>query len=94
MLCKSGVSRHPPAILTHKHTGENYVKWKNWVRDSCRSISLAEGILINNIENERQTIYMWNDNHPESKKEMPLRTVAVQDVIDIAKQFNEFVNEK
>ena len=57
-------------------------------------LSLAEGILINNIENERQTIYMWNDNHPESKKEMPLRTVAVQDVIDIAKQFNEFVNEK
>ena len=28
----------------------------------------AEGILINNIENERQTIYTWNDNHPESKK--------------------------
>ena len=27
-------------------------------------LSLAEGILINNIENERQTIYMWNDNHP------------------------------
>ena len=57
-------------------------------------LSLAEGILINNIENERQTIYSWNDNHPESKKEMPLRTVSPQDIIDIAKQFNEFVNEK
>jgi hypothetical protein len=58
-------------------------------------LSLAEGILINNIENERSTIYMWNDNHPESKKELPLRTVEPQDVITVAKQFNEFVcNEK
>lgn len=57
-------------------------------------LSLAEGILINNIENERQTIYMWNDNHPESKKELPLRTYSAQDVIDTAKQFNDFVNEK
>jgi len=57
-------------------------------------LSLAEGILINNIENERQTIYMWNDNHPESKKELPLRTYSVQDVIDNAKQLNDFVNEK
>jgi len=57
-------------------------------------LSLAEGILINNIENERQTIYMWNENHPESKKEVPLRTVEPQDVISVAKQFNEFVTEK
>ena len=57
-------------------------------------LSLAEGILINNLENERQTIYTWNDNHPESKKEIPLRTYSAQDVIDTAKQFNDFVNEK
>ena len=57
-------------------------------------LSLAEGILINNIENERQTIYMWNDNHAESKKELPLRTYSVQYVIDNAKQLNDFVNEK
>lgn len=57
-------------------------------------LSLAEGVLTNNIENERQTIYMWNENHPESKKELPLRTVAVQDIIEVAKQFNDFVNEK
>ena len=59
-----------------------------------RPFSFAEGILINNIENERQTIYTWNDNHPESKKEIPLRTYSAQDVIDTAKQFNDFVNEK
>ena len=57
-------------------------------------LSLAEGVLINNIENERQTIYMWDDNHAESKKELPLRTYSVQDVIDNAKQLNDFVNEK
>ena len=37
-------------------------------------LTLAEGVLINNIENERQPIYMWNENHPESKKDLPLRT--------------------
>ena len=29
-----------------------------------------------------------------SKKEIPLRTYTAQDVIDTAKQFNDFVNEK
>jgi hypothetical protein len=57
-------------------------------------LSLAESVIINNIENERQTIYSWNDNHAESKKEIPLRTYTAQDVIETAKQFNDFVNEK
>tara|TARA_X000000950_G_scaffold255390_1_gene319966 strand:+ start:13382 stop:13600 length:219 start_codon:yes stop_codon:yes gene_type:complete len=57
-------------------------------------LSLAESVIINNIENERQTIYSWNDNHAESKKEIPLRTYSAQDVINTAKQFNDFVNEK
>ena len=57
-------------------------------------LSLAESVIINNIENERQTIYSWNDNHAESKKEIPLRTYTAQDVIQTAKEFNDFVNEK
>lgn len=57
-------------------------------------LNLAENVIINNIENERQTIYSWNDNHAESKKEIPLRTYTALDVIETAKQFNEFVNEK
>ena len=57
-------------------------------------LNLAENVIINNIENERQTIYSWNDNHAESKKEIPLRTYTAQDVIQTAKEFNDFVNEK
>ena len=57
-------------------------------------LTLAEGVLINNIENERQPIYMWNENHPESKKDLPLRTYTAQDVNNTAKHFNDFVNEK
>ena len=57
-------------------------------------LSLAESVIINNIENERQTIYSWIDNHSETKKEIPLRTYTAQDVIETAKQFNDFVNEK
>ena len=30
-------------------------------------LTLAEGVLINNIENERQPIYMWNENHREQE---------------------------
>ena len=57
-------------------------------------LTLAESIIINNIENERQTIYSWNDNHADTKKEIPLRTYTAQDVIQTAKEFNDFVNEK
>ena len=57
-------------------------------------LNLAENVIINNIENERQTIYSWNENHAESKKEIPLRTYTAQDVIQTAKEFNDFVNEK
>ena len=57
-------------------------------------LNLAENVIINNIENERQTIYSWNDNHADTKKEIPLRTYTAQDVIQTAKEFNDFVNEK
>lgn len=57
-------------------------------------LSLAEGILNSNIDKEFQTIYEWNNNHPESKKDLPLRSISARDVIETARQFNDFVNEK
>ena len=82
-------------INTHTH---RRILWQIKENQGTKSVldllTLAEGVLINNIENERQPIYMWNENHPESKKDLPLRTYTAQDVINTAKQFNDFVNEK
>ena len=80
---------------THKHTGGNMANQpKSGYEIRADLLSLAESVIINNIENERQTIYSWNDNHSETKKEIPLRTYTAQDVIQTAKEFNDFVNEK
>jgi len=57
-------------------------------------LSQAEGLLMSNIDREYQTIFEWNQNHPENKKDLPLRQVSPADVIQVAKQLNEFVNEK
>jgi hypothetical protein len=37
---------------------------------------------------------LHNDNHPDNKKGFPERQVLVGDVIQVAKQFNEFVKEQ
>ena len=45
------------------------------------------------LRREYQTIFEWNSNN-ETKKDLPLREVSAEDVIAVAKQLNEFVNEK
>jgi len=56
-------------------------------------LSQAQDLLTANIDREYQTVYEWNSNN-ENKKDLPLRTVNAEDVIAVAKQLNEFVNEK
>jgi hypothetical protein len=56
-------------------------------------LSQAQDMLTANIDREYQTIFEWNSNN-ENKKDLPLRTVNAEDVIAVAKQLNEFVNEK
>jgi hypothetical protein len=56
-------------------------------------LSQAQDLLTANIDREYQTIFEWNSNN-ENKKDLPLRTVNAEDVIAVAKQLNEFVNEK
>ena len=56
-------------------------------------LSQAQDMLTANIDREYQTIFEWNSNN-ENKKDLPLRIVNAEDVIAVAKQLNEFVNEK
>ena len=57
-------------------------------------LSLAEGILTGNIHRDNDAVHVHNDNFPNDKKPLPLSTITAQDVIDTARQLNEFVTEK
>tara|TARA_Y100000310_G_scaffold295661_1_gene327231 strand:+ start:331 stop:546 length:216 start_codon:yes stop_codon:yes gene_type:complete len=54
----------------------------------------AQGLLEGNYQREVDAIYMHNDNFPNDKKALPLREIVGEDVIEVARQLNEFVNEK
>jgi hypothetical protein len=56
-------------------------------------LNQSQGILEGNFAREMDSIFSFNDNHPESKKDLPLRSIIAQDVIEVAKQLNEFVKE-
>jgi len=57
-------------------------------------LNQAQGLLEQNINREVDAVYMHNDNNPDNRKDYPLRTVTADEVITVAKQLNEFVNDK
>ncbi len=57
-------------------------------------LSQAQALIESNIQREYDAVYLHNDNHPDNKKGFPERQVIVGDVIQVAKQFNEFVKEQ
>ena len=54
----------------------------------------AQGLLTENFERERDSIYSYNENHPENKKDITHRQIDAGDVVHVAKQLYEFVNQK
>ena len=57
-------------------------------------LNQAQGLLEGNYQREVDAIYLHNDNFPNDKKSLPLREIVGEDVIAVARQLNEFVNEK
>ena len=57
-------------------------------------LNQAQGLLEGNFQREVDSVYCHNDNNPEDKQSLPVREISAADVIDVAKQFNEFVTEK
>ena len=57
-------------------------------------LNQAQGLLEGNFQREVDSVYCHNDSYPNDKKDLPVRTLLTQEVIDVAKQFNEFVNQK
>ena len=54
----------------------------------------AQGILMDNFDRMKDSIYMHNDNYPNDKQELPVIEISAQDIIETAKQLNAFVTEK
>ena len=57
-------------------------------------LSQAQGILEGNIQRENESVYSHNDVHPENKKVIKAHSVTTSDVISVAKELYEFVNQK
>ncbi len=57
-------------------------------------LSMAQGILTDNLQRKVDATYSHNDNHPDDKKPLPSQSISAQDIISVASELNEFVNEK
>lgn len=57
-------------------------------------LSQAEGLIVLNYQREVDAVYMHNENFLNDKKPLPLREITGEEVIQTARQLNEFVIEK
>ena len=57
-------------------------------------LSQAQGILQDNFQRKVDAIYLHNDSFPNDKKPMPTTSITASDVIAVAQELNEFVNQK
>jgi hypothetical protein len=57
-------------------------------------LSQAQGVLQDNASRQSDSIHFHNELHPESKKSLPENPIYARDIIGVAKELYEFVNEK
>ena len=57
-------------------------------------LSQAQGILEGNIQRENESVYSHKEVHPENKKVIKSHSITTSDVISVAKELYEFVNQK
>ena len=57
-------------------------------------LSQAQGILEGNIQREDNSVYSHNEVHTENKKVIKAHSITTSDVISVAKELYEFVNQK
>jgi hypothetical protein len=57
-------------------------------------LSMAQGLLEQNINRKVDAIHLHNDNFPGDKKGLPAHSISAQDVIAVAAELNDFVNTK
>ena len=57
-------------------------------------LSMAQGILYDNLQRKIDATYNHNDNHPDDKKPIPNKSIDAQEIIAVAAELNEFVIAK
>lgn len=57
-------------------------------------LSQAQGLLEGNIYRNNDAINVHNDTFPNDKKPFGDQFISTEEVIAVARQLNEFVNEK
>ena len=57
-------------------------------------LNQAQGILMDNYHRKVEAIHAHNQFFPNDIKPLPTESITAQDVIDTARQLNEFVTEK
>jgi hypothetical protein len=57
-------------------------------------LSQAQGILELNIQRKNDAIHSHNDSFPTDKKPLPAEVVTAKEVISVAQELYEFVNQK
>jgi hypothetical protein len=54
----------------------------------------AQGILEQNLHRKADAVHVHNDNYPNNKQPLPAEIITASDIINVAKELNEFVNQK
>ena len=57
-------------------------------------LSQAQGLLMDNYQRKADAIYLHNEHNPQDLKYLPANTISASDVIEVAKELYEFVNQK
>lgn len=57
-------------------------------------LNQAQGLLEGNIYRNNEAIVQHNENFPNDKRTYGDQFVSTEEVISVARQLNEFVNEK
>jgi hypothetical protein len=54
----------------------------------------AQGILEQNAHRKADAVHVHNDSFPNDKQPLPAVIITAGDIINVAKELNEFVNQK
>ena len=57
-------------------------------------LSLAEGILSQNIQRRVDATFVHNENNPGDKQPLPTDQITAADIISVASELNTFVETK
>jgi len=82
-------------LHTHTDTQEiTMTESKSGFEIRADLLGQAQSILTDNVDRRRDSLFEHNNIHPENKLAPPADEISAQDIIVVAKQLYEFVNQK